>query len=59
MEAEIQKLEKRLNESALVLPFTDLYNDAIRMRQRVKEARTEVEVRVILIKTAILLTSST
>jgi hypothetical protein len=57
LEAEIIKLGKRLDESVLVLPFTKLSNDAIQMRERVKEARTEVEVRVISAEVIILLTS--
>lgn len=40
-----------------MLPFTELSNDAIRVRQRVKEARTEVEVRTNFTDTAIILTS--
>jgi len=39
-----------------VLPFTELSNDVIRLRQRVKEGRSEVEVRTIPTDTAIPLT---
>lgn len=46
LEADLDELGKRLNERALVLPFTELYNNAIRMRRQVKEARSEVNVRI-------------
>ena len=59
LEADIDKLGKRLDESVLVLPFTELSNDAALVRKRVKEARTEVEVRVTSTETAILLISPT
>ena len=51
---EARRVGERLNASGPVLPLTGLYNDAIRLGRRVKEARAEMDVCAILVITAIL-----
>ena len=53
MEADINEIGKKLDGSVLVLPFTKLFSDAVRIRERVIEAREEMEVRMIPTETAV------